>query len=79
MLDDDPDLHFAGLEPNDFHRNFVCAVERDVCVKDVENCLEEDDSDPCYQVLSTEKLRNRFWLMTNQERIAAVTQRTRWW
>ena len=56
MLDEHPDLHFAGLEPNDFHQTLLCAGEREVCVEDVENLLEENDSDPGYQVLSTEEI-----------------------
>ena len=47
MLDEDPNLDFAGFEPNDLHQ---------VNDKDVENWLEESDSDPGYEVLSSKEL-----------------------
>ena len=56
MLHEDPDLDYAGLEPNDFHQTLLCAGEREVSAKDVGNWLEEKDSDPGYQVLSTEEI-----------------------
>ena len=33
-----------------------CVLEREISVKGVENWLEENDSDPGYQVLSTEEI-----------------------
>ena len=56
MLDEDPDLHFAGFERNDFHQTLLRAGEREVCVEDDENLLEKNDSDHGYQVLSTEEI-----------------------
>ena len=65
-MDEDPDLDFAGFEPNDLHQTLLHAGEshageshageREVSVKDVENWLEENDSNPAYQVLSTEEI-----------------------
>ena len=52
-MDDDPDLYFAGLERNDLQHTLLRAGEREVSVEDVENWLDENDSDPGYQVLST--------------------------
>ena len=37
ILDDDPDLDFAGLELNGFHQALLRAGERVVSVEDVEN------------------------------------------
>ena len=48
MLDEDPYIHFAGLKPNDFHQTLLCDGERDISVEDVENWLEENNSDPSY-------------------------------
>ena len=56
MLNEDLDLDFAGFEASDFHQTLMRAGEREVSVKDVENWLEENDSDPAYQVLSTEEI-----------------------
>ena len=46
MLDEDPELHFARIEPNYLHQALILAEEREVSVEDVENRLEENDSDP---------------------------------
>ena len=35
MLDKDTDLHFAGLELNDFHQILLRAGEREVSIKNV--------------------------------------------
>ena len=35
MLDEDPELDFAGLEPNDFHQTSLRAVEKEVSIEDV--------------------------------------------
>ena len=48
MLDKDPDLDCAGLEPNDLHQTSLHTGDGEVSVEDVEN-----DSDAGYQVLST--------------------------
>ena len=56
MLNKDPDIDFAGFERNGFHQLILRAVEREVSVEDVENWLEENDSDPGYRVLSTEEI-----------------------
>ena len=51
ILDEDPDLDFAGIKPNDFHQSSLCAWERELIDEDVENWFVENDSDPGYQVL----------------------------
>ena len=79
MLEEDSDLDIAGPMRNDFHKTLLRDGEKEDSVEDVENRLEENDSEPGYQVLSTEEITTRYWLMSNQERVAAVTQRTRWW
>ena len=56
MLDKDSDQDFARLEPSDFHQTLLCAGEREVSVKDVENWFEENNSDPGYQVHPTEEI-----------------------
>ena len=56
MLDEDPELDFPGFEPNDLHQTLLSAGEREVSVEDVENWLEESDSDPGYQVLCTKEI-----------------------
>ena len=56
ILFKDSDLDFAGLERKDFHQTLLRAGEREVSVEDVENWLEENDSDHVYQVLSTEEI-----------------------
>ena len=56
MLDEDLDLDFDGLEPNDFHQALLRAGEIEVSVEDVEDWLVENDSDPGYQLLSTEEI-----------------------
>ena len=56
MLNEDPDLCFAGLEPNDFHQTLLRAGEREISFEDAENWLEENDSDPVFQVLSVEEI-----------------------
>ena len=56
MLDEDPDVDFARFELNDFHQTLLHAGGREVCVKDAENWLEENDYDSCYRVHSTEEI-----------------------
>ena len=56
MLDEDPKLDSAGFEPNDFHQSLLRAGEREVSVDDVEIWLDENNSDPGYQVLSTDEI-----------------------
>ena len=54
MLDKDPDLGFTGFNRIIFTKHY-CILDRERGVN-VENWLEEDDSDPGYQVLSTEEI-----------------------
>ena len=56
MLNDDPDLDFSWFKPNDFDQTLLRAGERKVNVEEVENWLEENDSDPVCQVFSTEEI-----------------------
>ena len=56
MFDEDPHLDFSGFEPNDLHQNLLCAGEREVSFEDAEIWLEENDSEPGYQVHSTEEI-----------------------
>ena len=56
MLDEDPDLDFARIEPNDSHQTSLRADEREVSVKYVEIWLDENDPDTGYLVLYTEEI-----------------------
>ena len=56
MLDEDTYLDFAGFEPNYSRQALLPAGEREVRVEDVENWLEENHSDPGYQVFSAEEI-----------------------
>ena len=55
-MKEDPDLDFAGFEPNYIHQTLLHAGMKEVSDKDVENWLEESESYPVYQVLSTEEI-----------------------
>ena len=56
MLDEDLGLDFAGLGPNDIQQSSSRIEEREVSIDDVKNRLEESESYPVYQVLSTEEI-----------------------
>ena len=79
MLDEDPDLDFAGCEPNDFHQTLLHAGGREVSVEDIENWWRKPIPTQVAKSFIRRKLLNRFCLVTNQERVAAVALRTRWW
>ena len=79
MLDEDPDLDFAGFEPNCFHQTLLCAGGSEVSVKDVENWLEENDSDPGYQVLSTEEIAESVLAGYQPGESSSSDSEWRWW
>ena len=56
MLDEDHEPDFSGFEPNDIHQTLLRPGEKEVSVEDVENWLEENDSELGYQVLSTDEI-----------------------
>ena len=79
MLDEDPDLDFAGFEPNDFQQ-LLCVLEREMSEsKMLKTGWKKEIPTLVTKSFLRRKLWNRFWLVTNQERVAAVTLWTRWW
>ena len=49
LQDVDPQLDFEGFEAQDFHRVFQACGEKEVSLKDVENWLEENDTEAGHQ------------------------------
>ena len=56
MLDENTCLDFAGFERNYFHQALLRAGEEEVSLEGAENWFGENDSEPGYQVLSTEEI-----------------------
>jgi hypothetical protein len=53
LQDTEPENDFKGFETSDFHAIMKRAGD-DVSESDVEQCLDNDDNDPGYQILSQE-------------------------
>lgn len=56
LYDADQDLDFEGFEAADFHRILVRGGETEVTMDDVQEWLDENESDPGYQILSAEEI-----------------------
>ena len=79
MLDEDSDLDFVGLDPNDSHQTLLCDWGVTSVLKMLKTGWRKTIPALVNKSFLRRKLLNRFWLVNNLERVAAVTQWTRWW
>ena len=70
MLDVDPDLDFAGFEPNDFRKTSLRPGDRGECRR----CLKPD-----YQVLSTEEIVESVLDGDQPGESISIDSEWRWW